>query len=86
MNEILESGLSQPPRILRLPAVRARTGLARSTIYLRIAQGRFPSPISLGERAVGWIEVEVDAWLRQQIEASRRDPEPLPRSGGGRPR
>ena len=85
MNEILESGLSQPPRILRLPAVRARTGLARSTIYLRIAQGRFPRPIALGERAVGWIEVEVDAWLRQQIEASRREPEPMARSGG-RPR
>ena len=78
----IESGLNRPPRILRLPAVRARTGLARSTIYLRIAQGRFPRPISLGERAVGWIEVEVDAWLRQQIEVSRREPEPMARSGG----
>lgn len=58
--------------ILRLPAVKARTGLARSTIYLRISEGRFPKPVSLGCHAVGWIEAEVNDWLNQQIEASRR--------------
>lgn len=57
--------------ILRLPAVQARTGLSRSTIYLRIAEDRFPRPISLGDRAVGWIESEIDEWLEQQIESSR---------------
>ena len=73
MHTILEPGFSPPPRILRRPAGRARTGLARRTVHLRIA---------LGERAAGWIEVEVDAGLRPQIEASRREPEPLTRSGG----
>ena len=73
MNAILKSGFSPPPRILRRPAGRGGTGLARRTIHLRIA---------LGERAAGWIEVEVDAGLRPQIEASRREPEPLTRSGG----
>jgi prophage regulatory protein len=58
--------------ILRLPAVKARTGLSRSTIYLRISEGNFPKPISLGSRAVGWIEAEVNEWLNQQIEASRK--------------
>ncbi len=58
--------------ILRLPAVKARTGLSRSTIYLRISEDRFPKPISLGGRAVGWIESEIDDWLNQQIEASRK--------------
>ncbi len=58
--------------ILRLPAVKSRTGLSRSTIYLRISEGRFPKPISLGGRAVGWIEAEVNDWLNQQIEASRK--------------
>ena len=60
-------------KILRLPAVKARTGLFRSTIYLRISQGCFPAAISLGGRAVGWIEDEIDDWLTQQIEASRMD-------------
>ena len=58
--------------ILRLPAVKERTGLSRSTIYLRISTGAFPSPISLGGRAVGWVEAEVNDWLDQQIEASRK--------------
>lgn len=57
--------------ILRLPAVRARTGLSRSTIYLRVSESTFPRPVSLGGRAVGWIESEVQQWLEQRIEASR---------------
>jgi prophage regulatory protein len=57
--------------ILRLPAVRARTGLARSTIYLRIAQGSFPRPIRLGVRSVGWVESSVESWLKARIAASR---------------
>lgn len=58
--------------ILRLPAVKARTGLSRSTIYLRIAERSFPAPVSLGGRAVGWIEAEVNDWLAKRIEASRK--------------
>jgi len=58
--------------ILRLPAVKARTGLSRSTIYLRISEGSFPKPISLGGRAVGWVEAEINAWLNRQIEHSRQ--------------
>jgi len=60
-----------PHTILRLPAVKARTGLSRSTIYLRISDGSFPKPISLGARAVGWIEDEIEQWLDEQIKASR---------------
>ena len=58
--------------ILRLPTVKARTGLSRSTIYLRVSDGKFPKPVSLGGRAVGWIESEVQQWLEQRIEASRK--------------
>lgn len=60
--------------ILRLPAVKQRTGLSRSTIYLRIAQGTFPAPVSLGARAVGWVESDVDDWISRQIADSRRLP------------
>lgn len=57
--------------ILRLPSVKSRTGLSRSTIYLRITQGKFPKPIALGGRAVGWIESEVSEWVDDQIKQSR---------------
>jgi prophage regulatory protein len=49
------------PTILRLPAVRSESGLSRSTIYRRIAQGLWTKPISLGARAVGWPSSEVVA-------------------------
>lgn len=58
--------------MLRLLAVKARTGLSRSTIYLRVSQGTFPKPVSLGARAVGWVEAEVQEWVQRQIEASRK--------------
>jgi prophage regulatory protein len=57
--------------ILRLPDVKAATGLSRSTIYLRIAEGTFPRPISLGGRAVGWLQAEIDDWMTRRIEYSR---------------
>ena len=47
--------------ILRLPSVKLRSGYSRSTIYLRIAQGLWTKPVSLGPRAVGWPASEVDA-------------------------
>lgn len=47
--------------ILRLPAVKVHTGHSRSTLYLRIAEGLFTRPVSLGARAVGWPENEVAA-------------------------
>lgn len=57
--------------ILRLPTVKSRTGLSRSTIYLRIAKGEFPRPVSLGGRAVGWLESDIESWLADKIESSR---------------
>ena len=57
--------------ILRLPTVRARTGLSRSTIYLHVADGSFPRPVSLGVRAVGWVESDIEDWISRKITASR---------------
>ncbi len=60
-----------PRKILRLPIVLDRTGLSRSTVYQRVTEGSFPKPVSLGARAVGWVETEVEEWIACQIEASR---------------
>ena len=54
-------------RFVRLPEVMARTGLSRSTIYVRVAEGRFPKPVPLGARSVGWIESELDEWFSDRI-------------------
>ena len=60
--------------ILRLPAIKISTGLSRSTIYLRIAQGVFTKPVSLGGRAVGWPANEVLALNAARI-AGKSDAE-----------
>ena len=60
-----------PRKILRLPIVLDRTGLSRSTVYQRVTEGSFPRPVSLGARAVGWIETEVEEWIARQIEVRR---------------
>ncbi|MGB8031307.1 MAG: AlpA family transcriptional regulator [Terracidiphilus sp.] len=60
--------------ILRLPAVKMRTGLSRSSIYQWIAKGQFPAPVSLRARAVGWVESEVDEWIARRIAENRKKP------------
>ena len=51
----------------RLPQVKARTGLARSTLYRMIACGEFPKNIKLGERVSAWNSAEVDVWIASRI-------------------
>ena len=64
MHESNERNLS----IIRLKQVQKRTGLSRSTIYLRIQESSFPRPLKLGgPRAVGWLESEIDAWLAKHV-------------------
>lgn len=53
-------------RVLRIEEVKAKTGLAKSTIYKYADAGNFPRPISLGGRAVGWIDSEVHEWLQEK--------------------
>jgi prophage regulatory protein len=62
--------------ILRRKQVQERTGLSRSTIYLRIQEGTFPRPINLGARAVGWIEQEIESWLTDCVNARNSMPSP----------
>lgn len=63
---------SIPLSLIRLPQVRQRVGLCRSSIYARIAGGTFPAPVSLGARAVAWDSRAVDAWIASRIaEASK---------------
>ena len=58
-------------KILRLPQVKSQTGLSRSTIYLRIKNKEFPESISLGGRAVGWLESDIQTWVDGKLKESR---------------
>lgn len=56
-------------KILRMPEVEAKVGYKRPTIYKFIKSGEFPKQVPLGVRAVGWIESEVDDWIKSKIDA-----------------
>ncbi|MFT3791078.1 MAG: AlpA family transcriptional regulator [Rudaea sp.] len=58
-------------RILRLPAVKEKTGLSRSQIYRLMANNDFPSQVDLSDRVVGWIEGEIELWLRERKRRTR---------------
>lgn len=45
-----------------------RCALSRSSIYAYIQNNKFPKPIRLGVRAVGWMEAEIAAWIEQRAE------------------
>lgn len=57
--------------LLRLPQVEAATGYKRSTIYRLIKEGKFPAPVSLGARAVGFPSNEIQEWIETRIAESR---------------
>jgi prophage regulatory protein len=54
-------------QFIRLPEVRRLTGLSKSTVYRLIDQDRFPRPVPLGLRTVGWVQHEVVEWQRQRV-------------------
>jgi len=54
-------------RFIRISEVKSTTGLSRSHIYDLISKGAFPRQYKLGERASGWLESEVLAWIQSKI-------------------
>lgn len=58
-------------KLLRLPEVKATTGLSKSTIYARIAEGTFPRQIPIGPRLVVWVESDIQNWIAEQVSAAR---------------
>jgi len=54
-------------RFLRLKEVMHITGLGRTSVYNFMAEGKFPKSVSLGDRAVAWIEADVEEWMEQKV-------------------
>ena len=59
-------------RIIKRLEVEFITGLSRSTIYAKMETGKFPKPIKLSERSVGWLEHEVQEWLKNRVTETRK--------------
>ena len=57
-------------QIYRLGRVSEITGLSRSWIYLAIKNGEFPKPIKLGKRAIGWVALDIQEWIKAKSNAN----------------
>jgi prophage regulatory protein len=61
-----------PPRLIKMPEVKSRTGHSESKIYGGVSDGSIPPPVATGSNSVGWVEAEIDAYVRFLI-AQRDD-------------
>jgi prophage regulatory protein len=59
-------------KILRLNGVLDAIGVKKSSIYQWIRDGKFPPPVRLGARSVGWRQSDIDAWLESR-QSARND-------------
>ena len=59
--------MREPDRIIRLKTVLARTGLSRSTIYRKIAEGTFPPQIKISVNGSGWHESDINRWIADPV-------------------
>ena len=57
----------QPERIIRLKTVLSRTGLSRSTIYRKIAEGTFPAQLKISTNGSGWDESDINCWIADPV-------------------
>lgn len=64
--------MHQPDRIIRLRTVLARTGLSRSTIYRKIAEGTFPAQIKISVNGTGWRESDINRWVANPVRWGKR--------------
>ena len=53
-------------RIVREKERRLLTGISESTCRREERRGNFPPRRSIGKRCVGWLESEIQAWLRER--------------------
>jgi prophage regulatory protein len=57
--------MQDPDRIIRLRTVLDRTGLSRSTLYRKIAEGTFPTQLRISIHGAGWRESEIDRRVKE---------------------
>lgn len=55
--------MPEPDRIIRMKTVLHRTGISRSTLYRKMAEGSFPRSVKLGEHSAGWRESSINRWI-----------------------
>jgi prophage regulatory protein len=64
---------SSPDRFLTKPEVLRITGFSAATLWREVRAGRFPAPVALSAKRIGFLQSEIEAWVSNKVQA-RRDP------------
>jgi prophage regulatory protein len=61
----------QPTQVVRHAQVCEKLQISSAKLFDMVAKGQFPKPFTLipGGRAVGWVEADVDGWIRARKQA-----------------
>jgi len=54
-------------KILKLKDVAEMTALSSSTIYRLMANNSFPKQVKLSDRAIGWVDSEIEEFIQKKI-------------------
>lgn len=52
---------------LKITEVMKMTGLAKSTVWLWVKEGKFPKPIKLSPRITVWEEEKIELWMKTKL-------------------
>ena len=63
---MFDQNISKPKKFLRLIEVMNRTGLRKSSLYLKMNLNEFPKNFKIGKRIVAWSELEIDNWMNDK--------------------
>lgn len=69
-----ERPMSNTERIIRMKTVLDRTGLSRSTIYRKIAEGTFPSQAKISVHGASWYESAIGRWIADPVHYREEEP------------
>lgn len=61
----------RPVKLLRYCELQETRGIGytRRHLYTLEAERKFPKRVPLGENRVGWIESEIDEWIKERAES-----------------
>ncbi len=70
--------MSLSKKLLRIAAVSNKTTLAKSTIWLKVSQNKFPKPIKLSGTINVWMESDIDSWINSHVQKPLDTEQTLP--------
>ena len=63
----MDAAILRVGQVLEIVGIRNRT-----TLWRMCQEGRFPAPVRIGVRAIGWRISDIDAWLGNLSEVVSR--------------